>query len=74
MIARIWRGVVQLDDADEYADYIRDTGFTGRAASSSSGGSASGWTWLHPRDYSMARRSRSSRVSQARRVRRAGSA
>jgi hypothetical protein len=28
MIARIWRGVVQLDDADEYADYIRDTGFT----------------------------------------------
>jgi heme-degrading monooxygenase HmoA len=27
MIARIWRGVVQLDDADEYADYIRDTGF-----------------------------------------------
>jgi hypothetical protein len=28
MIARIWRGVVRLDDADEYANYIRDTGFT----------------------------------------------
>ena len=27
MIARIWRGVVRTDDADEYAQYIRDTGF-----------------------------------------------
>jgi heme-degrading monooxygenase HmoA len=27
MIARIWRGVVRLDDADVYADYIRATGF-----------------------------------------------
>jgi hypothetical protein len=28
MIARIWRGVVRLEDADEDAAYIRDTGFT----------------------------------------------
>jgi heme-degrading monooxygenase HmoA len=28
MIARIWRGVVRTADADEYADYIRETGFT----------------------------------------------
>jgi heme-degrading monooxygenase HmoA len=27
MIARIWRGVVRTEDADEYAVYIRDTGF-----------------------------------------------
>jgi hypothetical protein len=27
MIARIWRGVVRRDDADEYAGYIADTGF-----------------------------------------------
>ncbi len=27
MIARIWRGAVRTDDADEYAQYIRDTGF-----------------------------------------------
>ena len=28
MIARIWRGAVRPDDADEYAAYIRDTGFS----------------------------------------------
>jgi heme-degrading monooxygenase HmoA len=27
MIARIWRGVVRTEDAEEYAEYIRDTGF-----------------------------------------------
>jgi heme-degrading monooxygenase HmoA len=27
MIARIWRGVVRTEDADKYAEYIRDTGF-----------------------------------------------
>jgi heme-degrading monooxygenase HmoA len=27
MIARIWKGAVNLADADEYADYIRRTGF-----------------------------------------------
>jgi heme-degrading monooxygenase HmoA len=27
MVARIWRGVVRRDDADDYARYIRDTGF-----------------------------------------------
>ena len=26
MIARIWRGAVRPDDADEYTTYIRDTG------------------------------------------------
>jgi hypothetical protein len=34
MIARIWRGVVRLDDADEYTGYIRDTGFTEYAVNS----------------------------------------
>ena len=28
MTARIWRGVVRTGDADEYARYIRDTGFS----------------------------------------------
>jgi heme-degrading monooxygenase HmoA len=27
MIARTWRGVVRRADAEEYADYIRETGF-----------------------------------------------
>jgi heme-degrading monooxygenase HmoA len=27
MVARIWRGVVRTEDADTYAEYIRDTGF-----------------------------------------------
>jgi heme-degrading monooxygenase HmoA len=26
MIARIWRGAVRTEDADEYAGYVRDTG------------------------------------------------
>ena len=26
MIARIWRGVVRTEDADEYVAYVRDTG------------------------------------------------
>ena len=26
MIARLWRGVVQAGDADEYAAYVQDTG------------------------------------------------
>ena len=29
MIARIWRGAVRSDDADTYAQYIRDTGLSG---------------------------------------------
>ena len=34
MIARIWRGAVNTADAEEYAAYIRDTGFAeyGRTA------------------------------------------
>jgi heme-degrading monooxygenase HmoA len=28
MIARMWRGVVRRGDADDYAVYIRDTGFS----------------------------------------------
>ena len=28
----MWRGVVRLEDADEYADYIRETGFTAYGA------------------------------------------
>ena len=45
MIARIWRGVVQLDDADEYANYIRDTGFTEYAETSGNRGA-----WMLRRD------------------------
>jgi heme-degrading monooxygenase HmoA len=29
MIARTWRGVVRRGDAEEYANYIRETGFAG---------------------------------------------
>ena len=34
MIARIWRGAVRSEDAEDYARYIRDTGFAeyGRTA------------------------------------------
>lgn len=28
MIARIWRGVVQSADADDYGQYIKETGFS----------------------------------------------
>lgn len=28
MIARLWRGSVRTEDADVYADYIRETGFS----------------------------------------------
>jgi heme-degrading monooxygenase HmoA len=45
MIARIWRGVVRLEDADEYADYIRDTGFTEYAETSGNLGA-----WMLRRD------------------------
>jgi heme-degrading monooxygenase HmoA len=45
MIARIWRGVVQLDDAEEYANYIRDTGFAEYAETSGNRGA-----WMLRRD------------------------
>ena len=45
MIARIWRGVVRLEDADEYAEYIRDTGFTEYAETSGNRGA-----WMLRRD------------------------
>jgi heme-degrading monooxygenase HmoA len=32
MIARIWRGAVRAEDADTYADYIRETGIREYAA------------------------------------------
>jgi heme-degrading monooxygenase HmoA len=32
MIARIWRGAVALEDADRYADYLRETGVREYAA------------------------------------------
>jgi heme-degrading monooxygenase HmoA len=38
MIVRVWRGVVRLDDADEYAGYIRDTGFAEYAETSGNRG------------------------------------
>jgi heme-degrading monooxygenase HmoA len=45
MIARIWRGVVRLDDADAYADYIRETGFSAYAATDGNRGA-----WMLRRD------------------------
>ena len=45
MIARIWRGVVRLADADDYALYIRDTGFTQYAETPGNGGA-----WMLRRD------------------------
>jgi heme-degrading monooxygenase HmoA len=45
MIARIWRGVVRLDDANEYADYIRGTGFAEYAETSGNRGA-----WMLRRD------------------------
>jgi heme-degrading monooxygenase HmoA len=29
MIARLWRGVVRADDADDYAAYVQETGIEG---------------------------------------------
>jgi heme-degrading monooxygenase HmoA len=40
MIARMWRGVVRPEDADEYAGYIRETGFT---AYGETAGNRGGW-------------------------------
>ncbi len=45
MIARIWRGVVRREDADEYADYIRETGFSAYAKTAGNRGS-----WMLRRD------------------------
>ena len=45
MIARIWRGVVRLADADVYADYIRQTGFAQYAQTAGNRGA-----WLLRRD------------------------
>ena len=45
MIARIWKGVVQLADADVYADYIRETGFAKYAETSGNRGA-----WMLRRD------------------------
>jgi heme-degrading monooxygenase HmoA len=45
MIARVWRGVVRLADADVYADYIRETGFNQYAQTTGNCGA-----WLLRRD------------------------
>ena len=45
MIARIWRGVVRTDDADEYAQYIADTGFAAYARTEGNRGA-----WMLRRD------------------------
>jgi heme-degrading monooxygenase HmoA len=45
MIARIWRGVVRSEDADEYADYIAETGFAAYATTPGNRGS-----WMLRRD------------------------
>ncbi len=45
MIARVWRGVVRLTDADVYADYIRETGFHQYAQTAGNRGA-----WLLRRD------------------------
>jgi hypothetical protein len=45
LIARIWHGTVRRADADAYADYIRDTGFTQYAATEGNRGA-----WMLRRD------------------------
>jgi heme-degrading monooxygenase HmoA len=45
VIARIWRGVVRREDADEYAEYIRETGFSAYAKTAGNRGS-----WMLRRD------------------------
>jgi heme-degrading monooxygenase HmoA len=45
LIARIWRGAVRPEDADEYAVYIRDTGFAEYAATPGNRGA-----WMLRRD------------------------
>lgn len=45
MIARIWRGAVRRRDADEYADYIRETGLRGYAETPGNRGA-----WMLRRD------------------------
>jgi heme-degrading monooxygenase HmoA len=45
MIARIWRGAVRPEDADEYAQYIRDTGFAEYTATPGNRGA-----WMLRRD------------------------
>ncbi len=51
MIARIWRAVARTDDADVYADYIREAGFAVYAATAGNRGAWMlrhdfGGTWL----------------------------
>jgi heme-degrading monooxygenase HmoA len=45
VVARIWRGVVRREDADEYADYIRGTGFDEYGATDGNRGA-----WMLRRD------------------------
>lgn len=45
MIARIWRGAVHTEDAEEYAQYIRDTGFAEYARTDGNRGA-----WMLRRD------------------------
>ena len=47
MIARTWRGVVRRTDAEEYAAYIRETGFAEYAATEGNRGA-----WMLRRDES----------------------
>jgi heme-degrading monooxygenase HmoA len=45
MIARMWIGTVRLQDADEYADYVRDTGLDAYAGTPGNRGA-----WMLRRD------------------------
>jgi hypothetical protein len=45
MIARIWKGVVRRKDGDDYADYIRKTGFSDYARTAGNRGA-----WMLRRD------------------------
>ncbi|MEJ7894615.1 MAG: hypothetical protein WKF94_18435 [Solirubrobacteraceae bacterium] len=45
MIARIWRGVVRLSDAEDYARYINDTGLSEYASTPGNQGA-----WMLRRD------------------------
>lgn len=45
MVARIWKGAVRSEDGDEYAQYIRETGFSEYAGTAGNRGA-----WMLRRD------------------------
>ena len=45
MIIRTWRGVVRAEDAEQYVEYVRETGLRSYASTPGNRGS---WIWRRP--------------------------